>query len=189
MGLKNTDFFPNTSYDNDTHIIVCNQCLTHLCLSSLVLLDKFCSQLGDAYLVDRLINVTPDGEDRKTPMRTGVYLINKIRCVQCATTLGWIYKKLFSYSELYKEGKYVIERAFIHEIPNLSTEALVLQARHLRRRRLSNMSAVSAMSASSDEDSVGGKARLMFLGRDLLDPALRLALVGAKHDDDVFVDS
>lgn len=186
MGLKNTDFFENKSYDTDTNIIVCNECLTHLCLSSLVLLDKFCSQLGDAYLVDRLINVTPDGEDRKTPMRTGVYLINKIRCVQCATTLGWIYKKLFSYSELYKEGKYVIERAYIHEIPNLSTEALVLQARHLLRRRLSNM---STLSGSSDEESLSGKARFMLMGRDPLDPVLRLALVGVKDDDDVFVDA
>lgn len=187
MGLKNTDFFESKSYEGDTHIIVCNECLTHLCLSSLVLLDKFCSQLGDAYLVDRLINVTPDGEDRKTPMRTGVYLINKIRCVQCASTLGWVYKKLFSYSELYKEGKYVIERAYIHEIPNVSTEALVLQARHLLRRRLSVMSSVSA---SSDEYSMKGNAQHMRMARVPLDPVLRLAMVGMMDNhDDVFVDT
>ncbi|EEQ36068.1 putative yippee-like protein [Clavispora lusitaniae] len=177
MGLKSTDFFENTSYEADTHIIVCNECSTHLCLSSLVLSDKFCSQSGDAYLVDRVINVQPDGEDRKTPMKTGVYLINKIRCSQCATTLGWLYKKSFSYSELYKEGKYVIERAFIHEIPNLSSnEALVRQARRSRRRRSSNMSSVSS---SSDE---------VLPTPSSLDPMLRRALVG-KDDDHVFVDA
>lgn len=146
MGLKYTDFFENTSYEaSDTQIIVCNECLSHLCLSNLVLSDKFWGLSGDAYLVDKLINVQPDDKDQETQMKTGVYLINKVRCQQCTTTLGWFYKKLYSYSESYKEGKFVIEKKFIRLIPNHSTTAALMQQAQLLRRRRSSASAVSSL--------------------------------------------
>lgn len=152
MGLKHTDFFESTSYEaGDTQIIVCCECLSHLCLSNLVLSDKFRGLSGEAYLVDKLINVQPEDKAQETSMITGVYLINKVRCLQCYTTLGWFYKKSFNYSESYKEGKYVIEKKYIREIPNnSSTATLVQQARLLRRRR---SSANSFCSTSTDEDS------------------------------------
>lgn len=153
MGLKHTEFFENTCYEADnTQIIVCNECLSHLCLSSLVLSDRFSGLSGDAYLVDKLINVQPDGMDQETRMKTGVYLINKIHCRQCFTVLGWVYKKLFSYSESYKEGKFVIEKKFIRQIPNHSTTAaLIEQAKLLRRRR---SSASNASSHLADDASI-----------------------------------
>lgn len=153
MGLKHTDFFENTSYEaSDTQIIVCNECLSHLCLSSLVLSDKFWGLSGDAFLVDKLINVQPDHKDQETPMKTGIYLINKIRCQQCFTSLGWLYKKLFKYSESYKEGKYVIEKKYIRQIPNHSaTAALIQQAKLLRRRRSSTS---TLCSSSLEEDTM-----------------------------------
>lgn len=156
MGLKHTDFFESTSYESgDTQIIVCNECLAHLCLSTMVLSDKFRGLSGDAYLVDKLINIQPDDKDQETPMLTGVYLINKVKCLQCFTTLGWFYKKSFNYSESYKEGKYVVEKKFIREIPNnCATATLVQQARLLRRRRSSANSNVSSSSSIDDETLV-----------------------------------
>lgn len=153
MGLKHTEFFENNSYEaGDTQIIVCNECSSHLCLSSLVLLDKFWGSSGEAYLVDKLINIQPDGMDQETKMKTGVYLINKISCQQCFTNLGWLYKKLYSYSESYKEGKFVIEKKFIRQIPNHSTTAaLIEQAKLLRRRR---SSASNMLSNLMDEESI-----------------------------------
>lgn len=152
MGLKNTEFFDNSSYDSeDTQIIVCSQCLSHLCLSNLIISDKFRGSSGDAYLVDKLINVQPDDNDQETQMLTGVYVINKVRCSQCRTNLGWLYKKLANYSEAFKEGKYVIEKLYIREVQNhSSTASLLKQARSLHRRR---SSANSVSSSSFDEES------------------------------------
>lgn len=152
MGLKNTEFFDNSSYESDdTQIIVCSQCLSHLCLSNLIISDKFRGSSGDAYLVDRLINVQPDDHDQETQMLTGVYVINKVRCAQCYTNIGWFYKKLANYSEAYKEGKYVVEKLYIREVQNQSSTASLLhQAKCLHRRR---SSANSVSSSSIDEES------------------------------------
>lgn len=150
MGLKLTDFFePNSYEDKDTEVIVCNECLAHLCLSSLVLSDQFWGLSGEAYLVDRLINIVCDKKDLETSMRTGVYVINKIKCLQCSTKLGWHYKKSFKYSEYYKEGKYVIEKKFIRQITNhCSMARLAEHAKLLKRRR----SSASIASSQGDDD-------------------------------------
>lgn len=151
MGLKHTDFFENNSYEpSNTQIIVCNECLSHLCLSTFVLSDKFWGLLGDAYLVEKLINVLPDSIDQETAMKTGVYLINKIRCLQCFTSLGWLYKKLFKHLESYKEGKYVIEKKYISQVPNHTNTAALLQQAQLLRRRRSSASSVSTSSLDDD---------------------------------------
>lgn len=149
MGLKITDFFASSSYeDGETQIIVCIECLSHLCLSNLVLSDKFWGLSGEAYLVDKLINVQADHVDSETQMKTGIYVINKVRCLQCSTILGWMYKKSYSGAEAYKEGKYVIERKYIYLIPNNSaTSLLAEQAKNLRRRRSSTSLSIS------DDDS------------------------------------
>lgn len=151
MGLILTDFFEPISYeDKDTEVIVCNECLSHLCLSSLVLLDQFWGLSGDAYLVEKLINITRESEDIESSMRTGVYIINKIKCLQCRIVLGWQYKKSFKYSEYYKEGKYVIEKKYIRLITNNCTTAhLTEQAKLLKRRR----SSASIASSLAEEEN------------------------------------
>lgn len=146
MGLRHTEFFDNTSYESSsTQIIVCDECLAHLCLSSLVLSDNFSGLSGDALLVDKLINISTDNRDLKTEMKTGLYLVNKIHCSQCLTELGWMYKKLFKYLEVYKEGKFVIEKSFIKEIPNNSSSSVLIQQARLLRRRRSLASATSLL--------------------------------------------
>lgn len=139
MGLALTNFFEDEAYESkDTQIVVCNECLAHLCLLSLILSDQFRGLSGKAYLVDRLINIHKDPIDTETSMDTGIYLINKIKCLQCHTVLGWHYKKSFKYLEYYKEGKYVIELKYIRFVANQRSLAqLTEQAKILRRRRSS----------------------------------------------------
>lgn len=184
MGLVHTDFFENTSYDSsDTQIIVCNECLSHLCLLDLVLSDGFTGASGKAYLVDKLINVQPEGHDQETPMKTGTYVINKIRCLQCFTTLGWYYKKLYNYLELYKEGKYVIEKKYVRHIPNNCSPAhLIERAKVLRRRRL------SASTSASDEE-LAYELRLHADHARVRLSKPRLGLDLDEHDENVFVDA
>lgn len=135
MGLRNTEFFESTQYEQkNAQVFVCRACLAHLCLLLLVISDNFKGLALLAYLVDKVINVQPDGVDQETRMLTGIYVINKVHCLQCRTYLGWTYKKLYDYNEQYKEGKYVIERNFIREIHNHSSTAKLL--RQARRRLL-----------------------------------------------------
>lgn len=151
MGLKITNFFDTPSYESkETRVIVCEECLAHLCLLNLVLSDKFWGLLGDAYLVDKLINVLRDPENLETSMETGVYIINKIKCLQCLTKLGWYYKKSYNYSQYFKEGKFVIEKKFIRQIANHSSTAILTEnARLLRRRRSS-----ASVSSITDDDLI-----------------------------------
>ncbi|GEQ70750.1 hypothetical protein JCM33374_g4429 [Metschnikowia sp. JCM 33374] len=153
MGLILTDFFEPVAYEEkDNEVIVCNDCSAHLCLSNLVLSDQFWGSSGDAYLVDRLINIASDKQDLETSMRTGIYIINKIRCSQCKTVLGWFYKKAFKYSEFYKEGKYVIEKKYIRQITNHCTNARLTENAKLSKRRRS--SASTASSSADDNISI-----------------------------------
>ncbi|CAD1811626.1 Yippee zinc-binding/DNA-binding /Mis18, centromere assembly family protein [Candida parapsilosis] len=115
MGLKYTNYFDNSQYTcPDTHIFTCKGCSSHLCLSNLVLSDNFNGSSGPALLVEQLINVDISPITEDTSMRTGLYKINKVKCQQCKKTVGWRYKKSYSYSESYKEGKFVIEKSYIN---------------------------------------------------------------------------
>lgn len=151
MGLKCTNYFENSKYESpNIQIITCKGCSSHLCLSNLILSDNFNGASGPAYLVDNLINIEFNLNSEETQMKTGLYKINKIKCHQCKNPLGWFYKKSYSYSENYKEGKFVIEKSFINFTEN-STTTQVLMERVLQnkyRRRYSSSS--SSNSTISD---------------------------------------
>ncbi|EGV63740.1 hypothetical protein PSN45_004192 [Yamadazyma tenuis] len=142
MGLQYTNFFEEEDYESsDTQIIVCAECSCHLCLSSLVISDSFSSISGQAYFVDKLINISADKEIEETQMRTGLYWVKKIRCHQCMNVLGWSYVKSASSRESYKVGKFVIEDAYIRFIDNnSSTKNLIELTKQNYRRRLSSNS-------------------------------------------------
>ncbi|CAH2354183.1 hypothetical protein CLIB1423_15S00452 [[Candida] railenensis] len=177
MGLKQTHFFSNSSYEaEDTQIIICRTCSSHLCLSSLILSDNFVGSSGPAYLVDKLINYHPDSEAVETNMRTGTYLICNVRCHQCSTKLGWVYRKAYEDQESYKEGKFVIEEKFIKTIANNSSTATLLENMKRNRRRSSAANSVKSSSFSSENEddsfrfenpspthSIGNKPRINHL--------------------------
>lgn len=145
MGLQYTNFFENKDYETDTQIIICKECSSHLCLSSLIISDSFSGSSGPAYLVDKLINFTTEDNLEETQMKTGIYLIKKVKCHQCLNVLGWTYKRSYNYRESYKEGKFVIEKAYIKTIDNnSSTKNLIESARKNYRRRLSSNSTINS---------------------------------------------
>lgn len=209
MGLKYTNFFENSSYESsDTQIVICKNCSSHLCLSPLILSDNFRGSSGPAYLVDKLINYQLESGSQETRMMTGVYLINKVRCHQCATLLGWTYKKAFSYAETYKEGKFVIEKDFIKLIPNNSSTASLMEKAKVNnsRRRSSGSSSIDYQSTSDDifkfntsmddsrlkMDDSGGNP-ISFRDSDDSSMLARLRFQGIDKDEfdedqDVFVD-
>lgn len=154
MGLKQTHFFSNSSYEaEDTQIIICRTCSTHLCLSSLILSDNFVGSSGPAYLVDKLINYHPDPEAVETKMRTGTYVICNVKCHQCSTKLGWVYRKAYDAQEAYKEGKFVIEEKYIKTIANNSSTASLLENMKRSRRRSSNSVKSSSFSSENEDGS------------------------------------
>lgn len=161
MGLKCTDYFETSKYDSpDIQIITCKSCSSHLCLSDLILSDNFSGSTGPAYLVDNLINVQINPKTEDTQMKTGAYKINKVECHQCLKTLGWYYKKSYSYSETYKEGKFVIEKSFIKFSDNLSTTQLLKEkAMQSKFRRFSNSSShnSSAISIEANDCIIDAK--------------------------------
>ena len=156
MGLKYTNFFENSSYESsDTQIVICKNCSSHLCLSHLILSDNFRGSTGPAYLVDKLINYQLENGSQETRMLTGNYLINKVKCHQCSNQLGWTYKKAFSYSETYKEGKFVIEKDYIKLIPNNSSTASLMEKAKLNNsRRRSSGSSSSSVDYNNTSDDV-----------------------------------
>lgn len=121
MGLKLTDFFDDNDYESkDIKIINCKKCLSHLCLSNYVASSEFKGASGQAYLVNKLINYEFYGEESEAKMITGNYLIQKVCCSQCKNSLGWYYMKSFNYTEAYKEGKFVIELAYLKIVSNIN---------------------------------------------------------------------
>ncbi|EGW35483.1 uncharacterized protein SPAPADRAFT_48472 [Spathaspora passalidarum NRRL Y-27907] len=154
MGLRCTNYFENSKYESpDIQIITCKGCSSHLCLSDLILSDNFNGASGPAYLVDNLINIEFNLKSEETPMKTGVYLINKIKCHQCKSPLGWYYKKSYSCAETYKEGKFVIEKNYIKFVDNHTTMRLLMERamKNRYRRRLSSVSTLSV----DELDSIG----------------------------------
>ncbi|RLV96357.1 yippee-like protein [Spathaspora sp. JA1] len=155
MGLRCTNYFENSKYESpDIQIITCKGCSSHLCLSDLILSDNFNGASGPAYLVDNLINIEFNLKSEETPMKTGVYLINKIKCHQCKSPLGWYYKKSYSCAETYKEGKFVIEKNFIKFVDNHTTMRLLMERamKNRYRRRLSSLSVLTVDELDSIED-------------------------------------
>lgn len=157
MGLRYNQFFDDAKYDGvGTKVITCKQCLTHLCHLKLVILDGFLGQTGKAYLVLDLINYEFYLHLHESHMRTGVYQIHKVRCHTCELPLGWYYKKAYIPEEEYKEGKFVIENAYINFLNNPSrTQELVERAMVNRtsRKVLFSLGQQRPRLASAGDDS------------------------------------
>lgn len=156
MGLKCTNYFENSKYDTpNIQIITCKGCSSHLCLSDLIISDNFNGASGPAYLVGNLINIEFNLIAEETEMKTGVYLINKIKCHQCKNPLGWYYKKSYSFDESYKEGKFVIEKNFIKFVDNHTTtkELIEIALKNKNRRRSSLLEELDAIEKKNHDST------------------------------------
>lgn len=51
-------------------------------------------------------------------MTTGRHIVRSIRCAVCKYLCGWTYVKSFELDQKYKEGKFVIELAYMRQRDN-----------------------------------------------------------------------
>jgi len=95
------------------NIWTCKCCGAHLVDNSEMHSANYHGSSGDAYLFPGAVN-TSRGKVRVEKLRSGIYRISDIHCISCHHRLGWIYEISFSEEQKYKEGKIVLEKAFIH---------------------------------------------------------------------------
>eukprot|EP00356_Strombidium_inclinatum_P014204 CAMPEP_0170508202 /NCGR_PEP_ID=MMETSP0208-20121228/61578_1 /TAXON_ID=197538 /ORGANISM="Strombidium inclinatum, Strain S3" /LENGTH=182 /DNA_ID=CAMNT_0010790961 /DNA_START=42 /DNA_END=590 /DNA_ORIENTATION=- len=67
---------------------------------------------GKAYLFDKCINIE-FGPEKEKSMMTGLHRVRSISCIQCKKEIGWTYVFAYSQSQKYKEGKFIVERAYV----------------------------------------------------------------------------
>ncbi len=77
---------------------------------------------GPAYLFHHVYNISIDEEAHERIMTSGKHSIKTIRCISCHNPVGWTYVVAFSQDQKYKEGKFIIERAYLDEIDNSAIE-------------------------------------------------------------------
>ncbi|RAL39269.1 hypothetical protein DM860_002802 [Cuscuta australis] len=90
----------------------CKYCHTHLALEDDIVSKSFQSSHGNAYLFDKVVNVTV-GEREDRMMTTGMHTVVDIFCVGCGSPLGWKYEIAREKLQKYKEGKFILERYMI----------------------------------------------------------------------------
>ncbi|XP_027346960.1 protein yippee-like At5g53940 [Abrus precatorius] len=95
--------------DLDGRSYRCRFCRTPLALADHVLSRSFnCSQ-GRAYLFSNVVNITL-GDQVERLMLSGLHTVEDIFCCCCGQILGWKYVVAHDKNEIYKEGKFVLER-------------------------------------------------------------------------------
>jgi len=72
----------------------------------------FRGKTGTAFLFANVINVFMGPESEKT-MMTGVHIVSDVYCKQCSMVIGWTYVKAYEDDQKYKEGKFIIEKAYL----------------------------------------------------------------------------
>lgn len=175
MGLKVTSFFDEPDYNSTNQkVITCKNCLNHLCLSTLVISSDFSGASGKAFLVDSVLNYEFYGIPVKLEMLTGIYLISKVRCIQCKTGLGWYYNRSFTSTECYKEGKFVIELAYLNFVESNTNKKLIDRVKKKRQNSNesnssteSNLSLLSSSSISSSKSELVHKWKNKYYDKNL----------------------
>ncbi|XP_004505081.1 protein yippee-like At5g53940 [Cicer arietinum] len=87
----------------------CIFCYTPLALADHVLSRSFSCSRGRAYLFSKVVNVTV-GPQVDRLMISGLHTVEDIFCCCCGQIMGWKYVVAHEKSEVYKEGKFVLER-------------------------------------------------------------------------------
>lgn len=108
MGLRYSQYVSDTTTDT----FGCAHCRTHLSTRSNILSKDYRGRTGDAYLMDKVINVV-QGEKEFRSMITGKYLVSNSYCHQCGMLVGWKYHKSLARDQMFKEGKHILELKMI----------------------------------------------------------------------------
>lgn len=89
----------------------CKKCDAHFVDQKDLVSKSFHGRTGKAYLFDNVINLNYGPAEEKS-MMTGLHVVKDIKCRQCGTKIGWTYVQAYEESQKYKEGKFIIEKAY-----------------------------------------------------------------------------
>lgn len=93
-------------------IYTCRQCHIHLASHSSIVSKAFQGRTGQAFLFDAVVNVeTGPVEERN--LITGLHKVCDIYCKSCRAVIGWKYEEAQDPEQKYKEGKFIIEKAYM----------------------------------------------------------------------------
>lgn len=93
-------------------VYICKKCKIHLVSRNQLVSKNFHGKTGRAFLFNQAVNVD-FGPPKDKIMMTGLHTVKSLICKQCRLTIGWTYVFAYEESEKYKEGKFIIERAFM----------------------------------------------------------------------------
>ncbi|KAA3674039.1 uncharacterized protein DEA37_0001884 [Paragonimus westermani] len=92
----------------------CKTCGIPLSNDKELVSTRFHGSSGRAYLFNHVVNITfGDIQDRF--MMTGRHIVRDVKCIKCSTKLGWIYEHAVENTEMYKEGRVILEEALFVE--------------------------------------------------------------------------
>ncbi|KAF1317612.1 putative yippee-like protein, partial [Globisporangium splendens] len=79
-----------------------------------VVAKSFFGRTGKAFLMNSMFNIRT-GSPRNRYLMTGMHTIADVVCKVCDAVLGWKYLKAMEASQKYKEGKFIVEKALVHD--------------------------------------------------------------------------
>uniref|UniRef100_K3WVT3 Yippee domain-containing protein n=1 Tax=Globisporangium ultimum (strain ATCC 200006 / CBS 805.95 / DAOM BR144) TaxID=431595 RepID=K3WVT3_GLOUD len=79
-----------------------------------VVAKSFFGRTGKAFLMNSMFNIRT-GLPRNRYLMTGMHTIADVVCKVCDAVLGWKYLKAMETSQKYKEGKFIVEKALVHD--------------------------------------------------------------------------
>lgn len=95
-------------------VILCTKCDTPLTNKENCESGAYQGSTGKAYLFTKAINIKYS-EVLERNMLTGKHYVRDVFCKGCNEKLGWMYEFAVDSSQRHKEGKVILEKAFIKE--------------------------------------------------------------------------
>lgn len=96
-------------------IVLCNKCETPLTNKENFESGNYQGSTGKASLYTKAVNLRYSQVQERN-MLTGRHYVRDVFCKGCSEKLGWIYEFAVSEEQRHKEGKVILEKAFIKEI-------------------------------------------------------------------------
>lgn len=97
-----------------SRVILCSKCDTPLTNKDNLESGNYQGSTGKAYLFTKAVNLR-HSEVQERQMMTGKHYVRDVFCKGCGEKLGWMYEFACIESQRHKEGKVILEKAFIKE--------------------------------------------------------------------------
>merc|ERR1711976_632562 len=105
-------------YPSGTRIFCCAKCNTPLTNKENLRSTRFTGSTGRAFLFDTAWNVKFSGTVERV-MLTGRHTVRDVFCVVCSEKIGWTYEYACEEGQRYKEGKVILEKLLIKDVPGM----------------------------------------------------------------------